>query len=205
MVGCLSGLQKIPAVLLKGANVNYCSDCGASVSQKIPQGDNRLRFVCDSCGTVHYENPRIVTGCLPVHEGKALLCRRAIEPRRGYWTLPGGFLELGETIEEGALRETREEAGANVQIRSLYTLFNVLHVGQLSLFFLADLVSMDFYAGEESLEARLFAEHEMPWEELAFTTIERTLRYYFEDSRQGQYIQRVGDILVNESRIVENT
>ena len=180
--------------------MNYCSDCGACVSQKIPEGDNRLRFVCDHCGMVHYDNPRIVTGCLPVYEGKVLLCRRAIEPRKGYWTLPGGFLELGETIEEGAVRETWEEAGAKVRVSSLYTIYNVLHVGQLSLFFLAELSSLDFYAGEESLEVRLFSEQEIPWNDLAFTTIARTLQYYFEDRRQGRYIQRVGDITVNERR-----
>ena len=178
----------------KGVNVNYCSHCGAEVRQEIPAGDNRLRDVCTECGMIHYQNPRVVAGCLPVYDNKILLCRRAIEPRKGLWTLPGGFLELGETIEQGAVRETFEEAGADVRVTQLYTLFNVLHVGQLSLFFLAEMDSPVFSVGEESLDVQLFEEQDIPWDELAFTTIRLTLEYFFSDRGQGEFIQRIQDI-----------
>lgn len=177
-----------------GVSLNYCSHCGIRVSQEIPSGDNRLRDVCHGCGMIHYENPRIVAGCLPIYNNKVLLCRRAIEPRKGLWTLPGGFLELGETIEEGAVRETLEEAGANVQATLLYTLFNVLHVGQLSLFFLADMSSSDYSAGEESQEVGLFDEQDIPWDELAFSTIKITLEHYYSDRKRGEFVQRIEDI-----------
>ena len=179
---------------LKGQHVNYCSHCGARVSKKIPSGDNRLRDVCEGCGRVHYQNPLIVAGCLPVSGDQVLLCKRAIEPRKGYWTLPGGFMELGETLEQAALRETMEEAGAAVQIESLYTLFNILHVGQVSLFFLSHLDQPEFAPGEESEEVALFAEDEIPWDQLAFNTIKRTLKHYFADRKKGEFPQRVEDI-----------
>ena len=165
--------------------IRFCNHCGASVSQQIPAGDNRPRDVCDSCGKIHYQNPRMVTGTLPVYQDKILLCKRAIEPRKGFWTLPGGFMELDETLEQGALRETVEEAGAEVHIQSLYTLFNVLAVGQVSVFFLSELPEPVFFAGEESLEVGLFSEDEIPWKELAFDTIEITLKYYFRDRKQN--------------------
>ncbi|MRI34524.1 NUDIX hydrolase [Endozoicomonas sp. OPT23] len=176
--------------------MNYCSDCGAKVSRRTPEGDNRVRDVCDSCGIIHYQNPLIVAGTLPVYKDKVLLCKRAIEPRKGYWTLPGGFMELGETLEQGALRETWEEAGARVNIESLYTLFNIVHVGQLSVFFLAKLPEPDFFAGEESSEVRLFSEDEIPWDELAFNTIRKTLRHYFVDRQSGNFEQKIEDIQV---------
>ncbi len=176
-------------------SMRYCSQCGASLKKAIPDGDNRLRDVCTECPMVHYQNPRIVTGCLPVFEDKVLLCKRAIEPRKGYWTLPGGFMELGESIEEGAARETMEEAGATVAIESLYTFFNVIHVGQISVFFLATMHSQAFEAGIESEEVRLFSEEEIPWENLAFNTIHKTLKYYFSDRKTGQYPMRIRDIV----------
>ncbi|WP_252180491.1 NUDIX hydrolase [Endozoicomonas sp. 4G] len=175
--------------------MNFCSDCGAKVSKKIPSGDNRLRDVCDSCGKIHYQNPLIVAGCLPVFEGKVLLCKRSIEPRSGYWTLPGGFMELGETLEQAALRETMEEAGAEVTLQSLYTLFNIVHVGQLSVFFLAHLDKPEFSAGEESEAVALFSEEEIPWEQLAFNTVSRTLRHFFSDRQKGDFPQRMEDII----------
>ena len=167
--------------------MRFCSSCGASVSQQIPAGDNRLRDVCDSCGKIHYQNPRMVAGTLPVYQEKVLLCKRAINPRKGFWTLPGGFVELDETLEQGALRETVEEAGAEVRLQSLYTLFNVLAVGQVSVFFLSELSAPVFSAGEESLEVQLFSEDEIPWQELAFDTIAITLEHYFRDRRQGHF------------------
>ncbi|WP_051789539.1 NUDIX hydrolase [Endozoicomonas montiporae] len=180
--------------------MKYCSHCGARVRQEIPNGDNRPRDVCGECGMIHYQNPRVVAGCLPVYDNKVLLCRRAIEPRKGLWTLPGGFLELGETIEQGAIRETFEEAGAEVTVTQLYTLFNVLHVGQLSLFFLAEMDVPVFSAGVESLEVQLFGEQDIPWDELAFTTIRLTLEYYFSDRRRGEFVQRIQDINYNTAK-----
>lgn len=174
--------------------MNYCSHCGSKVSLKIPEGDNRLRSVCDSCGMIHYQNPLMVAGCLPVHNNQVLLCKRAIEPRKGYWTLPGGFMELGETLEQAAARETQEEAGAQVKVKELYTLFNILHVGQVSVFFLADLPSPEYSAGDESEEVELFSEEDIPWDDLAFPTITKTLKYFFEDRKSGCFTQRIEDI-----------
>ncbi|GAA0791205.1 NUDIX hydrolase [Marinobacterium sediminicola] len=161
--------------------MKYCSCCGSPVSLKIPAGDNRERHVCDHCGQIHYQNPRIISGCLPVHGDKVLLCRRAIEPRYGYWTLPAGYMENGETTEEAALRETREEARAEVVLRQLYTLTSIIHVNQVQLIYLADLPEPRFGSSEETLETRLFSEEEIPWDRLAFTTIRNALRFYFAD------------------------
>ncbi|MFZ5957431.1 NUDIX hydrolase [Pseudomonas sp. QL9] len=167
--------------------MKFCSQCGASVSLRIPSGDNRPRYVCDSCQTVHYQNPRIVAGCLPVWEGRILLCRRAIAPRQGYWTLPAGFMENGETMEQAAARETLEEACARVSGLQLYTLFDLPHISQLYVFFRAELTDLDFAAGEESLEVQLFDESEIPWSELAFPTVGRTLECYLGDRREQDF------------------
>lgn len=165
--------------------MKFCSLCGATVVQRIPDGDNRLRYVCDACHTVHYQNPRIVAGSLPVWDGQVLLCRRAIAPRLGYWTLPAGFMENGETLAQAAARETEEEANARIGDLQLYTLFDLPHISQVYLFFRAELLDLDFSAGDESLEVRLFDEAEIPWSELAFPTIGRTLECYFSDRREG--------------------
>ncbi len=161
--------------------MNYCSRCGSPVSLRVPAGDNRERHVCDNCGQIHYQNPRIVAGCLPVHDNKVLLCRRAIEPRYGYWTLPAGYMENGESTEEAALRETLEEACARVELRQLYTLTSIIHVNQVQLIYLADLPEASFGSSEETLETRLFSEDEIPWDQLAFTTIRNALQFYFAD------------------------
>lgn len=171
--------------------IHYCSVCGHVTHRQVPSGDQRLRDVCGHCHTVHYQNPRVITGALAVYQDKVLLCKRAIEPRKGYWTLPGGFWELGETIEAGAVRETLEEACAHVTIESLYTLFNVVHVGQLSAFFLARLEQPEFAPGDESLEVGLFAEEEIPWDQLAFSTVSRTLSLFFADRQRGVYPMRL--------------
>ncbi|MDR7297711.1 ADP-ribose pyrophosphatase YjhB (NUDIX family) [Pelomonas aquatica] len=165
----------------------HCPACGAAVEYRIPADDNRERAVCPACHSIHYQNPLNVVGTLPVWEadGRVLLCRRAIEPRHGLWTLPAGFMELGETTAEGALRETQEEAGADVEMGPLYTVLNVVRVGQIHLFYRARLRSPDFNPGPESLEAKLFAEHEIPWDEIAFKTTRETLRCFFEDRRAG--------------------
>lgn len=167
--------------------MNFCSQCGERVEQRIPAGDNRERYVCTACGTIHYQNPLIIAGCLPIYNDRVLLCRRAIEPRLGYWTLPAGFMENGESTEAAALRETLEEACAEVEIQSLYTLTSIVHVNQVQMIYLARLPVPKFAPSEESLEVRLFAEDEIPWDELAFETIRQILRLYFQDRRQGQF------------------
>ncbi|HEY0955498.1 MAG TPA: NUDIX hydrolase [Roseateles sp.] len=168
--------------------LKHCPHCGAAVDYRVPADDNRERAVCPACHSIHYQNPLNVVGTLPVWEadGRVLLCRRAIEPRHGLWTLPAGFMELGETTAEGALRETQEEAGADVEMGPLYTLLNVVRVGQIHLFYRARLRSLVFDPGPESLEARLFAESEIPWDEIAFKTTRETLHCFFEDRRQGR-------------------
>lgn len=177
--------------------MNYCSNCGAPVSQKIPEGDNRIRYVCDECERIHYQNPRVITGCLPIHEDKVLLCKRAIDPRSGYWTLPAGFMENGETAATGALRETQEEAMANAEIIDLYTMFSLPHISQVYLFYRARLLDLDFSAGEESLDVRLFAEDEIPWDHLAFPVITQTLQHYFRDRVDDEFPVRALDIIIN--------
>src|SRR5512135_1833745 len=143
--------------------MRFCSHCGSSdIALRIPDGDNRPRFVCAACGTVHYQNPKIVVGCLPEWNGQVLLCRRAIEPRHGLWTLPAGFLENAETPLEGAARETLEEANARVEVGDLYSLYNLPHISQVQLLFRAKLLDLDFSPGMESLEVKLFDEKEIP-------------------------------------------
>ncbi len=161
--------------------MKFCSQCASPIEQRIPEGDNRLRFVCPQCQTIHYQNPRIIAGCMPVWGEQVLMCRRAIEPRRGFWTLPAGFMENGETLEQAAARETMEEACARVHSMQLYTLFDLPHINQVYMLFRAQLTDLNFAAGEESLEVRLFDEQDIPWSELAFPTIGRTLECYFAD------------------------
>ena len=168
-------------------SIKHCRACGGEVLYSIPADDNRDRATCLVCTTIHYENPLNVVGTLPVWHDKVLLCKRAIEPRRGLWTLPAGFMELGETTEEGALRETAEEAGARVELEGLYTLLNVVRVGQVHLFYRARMLDVDLDPGPESLEARLFAEAEVPWDELAVRTTRKTLELFFADRRAGHF------------------
>ena len=164
--------------------MKFCSTCGQAVSLLVPPGDNRERYVCPQCGTIHYQNPRNVVGTVPVWEDKVLLCRRAIEPRYGYWTLPAGFMENDETTAAAAGRETEEEAGANIELGDLFSLLNVVHVHQVHLFYLARLVDLDFAPGIESLDVQLFGESEIPWSDLAFPTIRTTLELFFADRRR---------------------
>ncbi|WP_198120701.1 NUDIX hydrolase [Massilia rhizosphaerae] len=165
--------------------MKFCSECAHPLTVAIPEGDNRPRFVCTNCGTIHYQNPKMVIGSIPVWEQdgalKVLLCKRAIEPRYGYWTLPAGFMENGETTSAAAARETEEEAGANIELGNLFTLLNVVHVHQVHLFYLARLVDLDFAPGIESLDVQLFSENEIPWSDLAFPTIRTTLELFFAD------------------------
>ncbi|HEX7954710.1 MAG TPA: NUDIX hydrolase, partial [Burkholderiales bacterium] len=168
--------------------------CGAPVELRVPSGDTLPRYVCTNCGIVHYENPKMVVGCIPEWENRILLCRRAIEPRHGLWTVPAGFMENQETTAEGAVRETLEEANARVEVLGLYALFNIPHINQVYMLFRARLLDLDFSAGAETLETRLFDETEIPWEEIAFITVRRTLRHYFDDRRSGEFRFHMGTI-----------
>jgi ADP-ribose pyrophosphatase YjhB (NUDIX family) len=174
--------------------IQHCRACGSQVTYRVPAGDNRERAVCTACGEVHYENPINVVGTLPVWDGMVLLCRRNIEPRYGLWTLPAGFLELGETSAEGAVRETVEEAGARIELLGLFTLLNVVRAGQLHLFYRARMVDTHLDPGPETIEARLFPEHEIPWDALAFRTVRLTLEHFFADRRDGVFGIHAGDI-----------
>jgi ADP-ribose pyrophosphatase YjhB (NUDIX family) len=166
--------------------MKFCPECASPLSLLIPPDDNRERYVCAQCGAIHYQNPKMVIGSIPVWhtEGaapKVLLCLRAIEPRRGYWTLPAGFMENGETTADAALRETVEEAGARIELHGLFSLLNVPHVHQVHMFYVASLLDLNFEAGIESLEVKLFSEAEIPWDDIAFLTTAQTLKFLFAD------------------------
>jgi ADP-ribose pyrophosphatase YjhB (NUDIX family) len=165
--------------------MNFCTQCGARLEFRVPPGDHLARHVCDACGMIHYQNPRLVVGCVPEHAGSILLCRRAIEPRRGYWTVPAGFMENGETLQQAAARETREEALAEVEIGTLLSIVHVLHAQQVHVFFRATLSEAQFGSGAESLEVALVRPEDIPWPELAFPSTEFTLRRYLEDRAAG--------------------
>jgi len=165
--------------------MNFCSDCGARVVRRIPEGDNVPRYVCEACGTIHYQNPKLVVGCVPEHNGKIIICRRAIEPRRGYWTVPAGFMENGETLQQAAAREAREEALIDVQIGSLLAVVHVLYAHQVHVFFRAQMRTASYGAGIESLEVELVRAQDIPWSDIAFPSTEYTLRRYLEDRGAG--------------------
>ncbi|EIJ42243.1 ADP-ribose pyrophosphatase [Beggiatoa alba B18LD] len=174
--------------------MKYCSECGASVELKIPEGDNFPRFVCDTCHTIHYQNPKIVTGCLVEHDHKILLCKRAIEPRYGLWTIPAGFMENKEAVPQAAIRETWEEAHAKVTEPELYAVFSLSHISQVYIMFRAHLAEPTFSAGAESLEVRLFDESEIPWDNLAFPIVHQTLTRYFQERKTGKFAVHVANI-----------
>lgn len=174
--------------------MNFCSHCGNAVEERIPAGDNRSRFICPGCDTIHYSNPRIVAGTIPIWQGQVLLCRRAIEPRHGYWTLPAGYMENTESTEEAALRETWEEAQTRVTLDGLYCVMSVPHIDQVHMYFRASLVDGSFSAGEESLEVALFHEKDIPWGQLAFPTIQDALKRYFRERREQRFTLLVDDI-----------
>jgi len=175
--------------------MNYCSSCGAPVTVRVPDGDNRPRHVCDTCGVIHYQNPKVVVGCIAEWEDRVLLCRRAIEPRYGFWTLPAGFLERGESAYAGAERETLEEANARVRAVQLYTEFSLPHIDQVYMLYRGQLLDLDFGPGDESIDVRLFTEQEIPWQQLAFQVIRETLQLYFKDRAAGGYSTHSGEIL----------
>jgi ADP-ribose pyrophosphatase YjhB (NUDIX family) len=173
---------------MKRSAIKHCKDCGVAVVHRIPDdGDTKLRAVCPACHTIHYENPLNVVGTVPFWEDKVLLCKRNIEPRRGKWTLPAGFMELDETTAEGAARETVEEAGAQFELLGLFSLLNVARVGQVHLFYRARLTSDVFDPGVETMEARLFTEAQIPWDDIAFRTTKETLERFFADRERGQF------------------
>jgi len=180
--------------------MKYCSVCGSEVRVGVPEGDNRPRHICDQCNTVHYHNPKVVAGCIAHWEDKILMCRRAIEPRYGLWTVPAGFLENGETTYQGAIRETLEEANARVEVEELYVTVNLPHISQVYMLFRGRLLDLDFSPGDESLEVALKGEHDMPWESVAFPTVSEALKLYFADRARGTFpahmldIERRGDL-----------
>ena len=174
--------------------MKFCANCGSKVVQRVPPGDSLPRWVCDECGEIHYQNPKMVVGTIPEHEGRILLCRRAIEPRYGYWTLPAGFMENAETIGEAAVRETVEEAGATVELGPAFSLISVPGVNQVHVFYLARLSNLEFKPGEETLEIGLFDEADIPWKEIAFRTVGLTLKHWFADRKVGRFQFHAEDI-----------
>ena len=182
--------------------MNFCSNCSHAVTSKIPAGDYLPRYVCESCSTIHYENPRIIAGCIPEWEGRILLCRRAIEPQRGLWTVPAGFMENGEAVQDAAAREAQEEALADVEIGSLVSIVNVIRSHQVHIIFRARLRNTNFGVGAESLEVALYDEADIPWAQIAFLSVEFALRRYLEDRRAGRELAHFRDIDWQTGRVV---
>jgi ADP-ribose pyrophosphatase YjhB (NUDIX family) len=174
--------------------MKFCANCGAAVTLRVPPGDTLPRHVCDSCNAIHYQNPRMVVGCIVEWEGRVLLCRRAIEPRYGLWTVPAGYMENGETLTDGAVRETLEEATARVEIGPLYAVYSIPHVSQVYILFRARLLDAAIKAGAETLEVRLCTEQEVPWDEIAFATVKNALTHYFADRKAGAFGFHMGTI-----------
>ncbi len=182
--------------------MNFCSSCGSKVSLLIPVGDNRHRYVCDACGMIHYQNPNIVTGCIPEWEDRILLCKRAIEPRSGTWTLPAGFLENGESSMFGAAREAQEEANAQMRDMKLFCVFSIPHISQVYTMYRGVLHEGAASPGEESLEVMLASEEEVPWDNLSFPVIIETLKLYYEDRRSGSFTAHYGEIIKQDQRTI---
>ena len=182
--------------------MKFCHQCAGSLILRIPPGDDKPRHCCSECNTVFYLNPKNVVGTLPFFKDKVLLCKRAIQPRAGKWTLPAGYMENGESSLDGAIRETTEEAGASVIVKSdsLYTLFNLPKINQVYIFFRTELANLDFAAGIESQEVALFSEAEIPWREIAFPVVKSTLEHYFDDLRENQFPVRMFDVHHTEDR-----
>lgn len=173
--------------------MKFCSQCSAALVRRIPEGDSLPRHICEECGTIHYQNPRMIVGCLAVwQDGRVLLCRRANDPQAGKWTLPAGFLENGERAEEGAIRETVEEANASVRVEGLHAVFSVPHIGQVYLLFRAELLNLDFFPGPESLEVQLFHREEIPWPEIAFSSVRFALERFFESQADAERKTHLG-------------
>ena len=174
--------------------MKYCSSCGSEVELKIPEDDNLPRYCCNKCKDIHYQNPKLITGTIPIKDEKILLCKRAIHPRHGLWTLPAGFLENGETIGQGAYRETLEETSTEVKMGNLYTIFNIPQISQIYMLFLAEVLREDFGPTSESLEVRLFEEDEIPWEELAFPFVPLVIKHYLNDRKINNFELKIETI-----------
>jgi ADP-ribose pyrophosphatase YjhB (NUDIX family) len=174
--------------------MKFCSNCAAALVKRVPPGDSLPRWTCDQCGSIHYQNPLMVVGSIPEHEGRLLLCRRAIEPRYGYWTLPAGFMENDETTGQAAARETLEEAGARIELGEPFSMISVPYVNQVHIFYRARLLDLDFRPGEESLEVMLYDEARIPWKDIAFRTVAATLRHWFADRRRGTFAFHAEDL-----------
>jgi len=177
--------------------MNYCNACGSKVELRIPDDDNRPRHVCMDCNLIHYENPKIVAGAIPVYGDQVLLCRRAIEPCYGLWTVPAGFMENNETVAEAAQRETQEEANARLTNMELYTVISLPHIDQVYMLFRGEMLECKFSPGIESLETRMFTENDIPWDELAFPTVTQSLKHFFQDRKKGHFETRNITIRVN--------
>ena len=162
--------------------MKFCNRCAGALSEEIPEGDNRIRYVCQQCGHIYYRNPKVIVGCIPVWEEKILLCKRNIEPRLGLWTIPAGFLELGETMPEGAKRETFEESMAEVEITDHFGIYDIPHIGQIYSIYLARMLSNKFSTTPESSEVSLFHPADIPWDQIAFEVIQTTLREYLDQA-----------------------
>ena len=174
--------------------IKFCAACGSRTEQRIPPDDDHVRFVCTNCGQVHYSNPKMVVGCIPELNGQVLLCKRNIEPQKGKWTLPAGYLENGESVQDGALRETREETMVDVRIIDPYRLFNIVFVDQIYFMFRANLLSDKFGPTKESIDVRLFDEKNIPWDSIAFEVIKQTLEHYFKDREKGKFPFKIFDL-----------
>ena len=174
--------------------MKFCPNCGGAIELRIPLDDNRTRHICTACNMVHYQNPRLVIGAIPIWQDKVLLCRRAIDPQYGKWTLPGGFMENGESTAQAAIRETLEEASARIAIIDLYSMYSLPYIDQVHLLFRAELLDLNFGPGQESLEVRLFSEAEIPWDELAFRPVRYSLEHYFTERERGKFNLHMGEL-----------
>ena len=175
--------------------MKFCIECGTDqITFEVPEGDNRSRFICQKCGYIHYQNPRMICGTLPIHQDKVLLCKRAIEPKLGFWTLPAGFMENGESIEAAAARETHEEALAISENSSLYCIFSLPHINQVHIFYKCNIEAGFFGAGSETSDAALFSIDDIPWDQIAFKTVARCLKHYIQDKKGNIFPVRAEDI-----------
>lgn len=190
---------------MKENMMKFCSACGEKVNWVMPQGDNRNRYVCVSCGVIHYQNPNVVTGCIPEWQGDILLCRRSIEPRKGLWTLPAGFMENSETNREGAAREAKEEANAEMRDLKLFSMFSIPHVNQIYTIYRGELHQGQASVGEETLEVALVSEEDIPWQALAFPMVVESLKLYFDDRRKGKFETHYGEIVKQDDGELEVT
>ena len=175
--------------------MKFCSNCASPVAKRVPPGDSLPRWVCDQCGEIHYQNPKLVVGTIAEKDGRVLLCRRAIEPRYGYWTLPAGYMENDESTGQAAARETREEAGAKIELGEPFSMISIPYVNQVHLFYRAKLLELDFQPGDETLEVAMVEESQVPWKELAFRTVSMTLKFWFEDRRAGAFGFHASELL----------